>query len=193
MSNVSQSTVNRLFVGWAVFLETLFAQLNLISPKGFLIQKMPDIFIKSGHGLTDIVIDCTEFKFQQAANFDLNCLMFSNYKNTHTGKALIRISLHGSGLLFSDIYPGSISDSEISERCGVLDWVEPEHEVMADRGFSIQDYCASKGVYLNRPAQKHNDQISQSEIAVNFNIAATRIHVERFIGRVGDRAVLNAV
>ena len=55
MLNVSQSTVNRLFIGWAVFLETLFAQLNLKPPNGFLIQKMPDIFIKTGHGLTEIL------------------------------------------------------------------------------------------------------------------------------------------
>ena len=53
---------------------------------------------------------------------------------------------------------------------------------MADRGFSVQDYCSVKGVYLNRPAQKDSDQFSQSDVASNFDIASTRIHVERFIG-----------
>ena len=188
MLNIFQSTVDRFFVGWAIFLETLFSKLDLKPYEGYLIKNMPEIFIKTGHGLTNIVIDCTEFKFQQASNYDVNCIMFSNYKNTHTGKALIGISPHGTGLLFSDIYPGSISDTEISEKVGVLDWVEPEHEVMADRGFSLQDYCASKGVYLNRPAQKSNPQF-----AANFDIAATRIHVERFIGRVRDWTILNTV
>ena len=41
--------------------------------------------------------------------------MFSNYKNTQTGKALVRISPHGGGILFSDIYPGSISDSKLTD------------------------------------------------------------------------------
>ena len=100
---------------------------------------MPDIFIKTGHGLTDIVIDCTEFKFQHATNLELNSIMFSNYKNTVTGKALIGISPHGSGLLFSDVYPGSISDSNITEKSGVIEFVSPDHEVMADKGFAIQD------------------------------------------------------
>ena len=106
---------------------------------------------------------------------------------------MIGISPHGSGLLFSDIYPGSISDSAITEQTCVLEWIQPEHELMADRGFSVQDYCSVKRVYLNRPAQKDNDQFSQSDVASNFDIASTRIHVERFIGRARDWSILNAV
>ena len=109
-----------------------------------------------------MIIDCTEFKFQHATNYELNSLLFSNYKNTVTGKALIGISPHGSGLLFSNIYPGSISDSAITEQINVLEWIRPEHELMAGRGFSVQDYCSVKGVYLNRPAQKDSGQFSQA-------------------------------
>ena len=97
---------------------------------------------------TDIVIDATELKFQSASNFELNSFMFSNYKNTQTGKVLIGISPHGSGILFSDIYSGSISDS------GTILFAEKEHKIMSDHGFLIQDYCAIKGVSLNRPKQK---------------------------------------
>ena len=50
---------------------------------------MPDIFVETGHGITGLVTDATEFKFQNASNFELNSLMFSHYKNTQTGKALI--------------------------------------------------------------------------------------------------------
>ena len=93
---------------------------------------MPEIFVKTGHGLTVMIIDCNEFKFQHVSNFDLNSLMFSNYKNTITGKALIGIAPHGMGLLFSDIYPGSISDNNITEKSGVIHWIQPEHGLMAD-------------------------------------------------------------
>ena len=51
-----------------------------------------------------MILDCTEFKFQHATNFEINT-MFSHYKNAPTGKAIIGISAHGRGLLFSDIYP----------------------------------------------------------------------------------------
>ena len=97
------------------------------------------------------------------------------------------------GMLFSNIYPGSISDSEITEKSGVINYVEQEHEIMSDRGFSIQELCTVKGITLNRPKQKENNQFEQSDVAANFDIAATRIHVERFIGRVRDWAILNAV
>ena len=193
MLKVSESTVHRIFVGWIVFLEVIFTCINLKPEAGFLLKKMPDIFIKTGHGLTDMIIDCTEFKFQHVSNLDLNSLMFSNYKNTITGKALIGIAPHGMGLYFSDIYPGSISDNSITEKSGVIQWIQPEHELMADRGFAVQDLCSSKGIYLNRPAQKMSDQFSQAEVASNFDIASTRIHVERFIGRVREWCILNSV
>ena len=128
MLKKSKSTMQRIFIGWVMFISTIFNQLDLKPTQGFLLKKMPKSFIETGHGLTDLVIDATEFKFQSASSFELNSLMFSNYKNTTTGKALIGISPHGMGLLFSDIYPGSISDSEITIKSGALHLVEPEHE-----------------------------------------------------------------
>ena len=35
-----------------------------------------------------------------------------------------------------------------------------------------------------------NDYFDPADVAGNFNIAATRIHIERFIGKVKDWAVL---
>ena len=77
---------------------------------------------------------------------------------------MIGISPHGSGLLFSDIYPGSILDSAITEKTGVLSWLTPEHELMADQGFTVQDYYSMKGVYLNQPAQKNLDKFSHGDV-----------------------------
>ena len=119
--------------------------------------------------------------------------MFSNYKNTQTGKVLVRISPGGGGILFSDVYSGSISDSKLTEECGVVYFVESEHEIMSDRGFSIQELCAVRGITLNRPKQKENDQFAERDIATNFGIATTRINVERFIGRVRNWGILNSI
>lgn len=102
---------------------------------------MPSSFVKTGHGFTDLVLDATEFKFQFATNYDVSSLMFSHYKNHSTGKALIGTSPHGMGIVFSDVYPGSISDSEITSKTDILSYVEESHEIMTDRGFSIQDLC----------------------------------------------------
>ena len=76
---------------------------------------------------------------------------------------------------------------------GLSSGVQPEHELMADRGLAIQDLCALKGIYLNHPAQKLSDLFTQAEVASNFDIASTRIHVEQFIGQVRDWSIFNAV
>ena len=66
MLKVGESTVQRTFVAWIVFLETIFNCIDLKPKAGFFTKKkkMPDIFVKTGHGLTDMIIDCNEFKFQ---------------------------------------------------------------------------------------------------------------------------------
>ena len=46
---------------------------------------------------------------------------------------------------------------------------------------------------LNRPKQKDKPQFSEVEDQRNFDIACTRIHVERFIGRVRDWKILNVI
>ena len=125
---------------------------------------MPKIFVKTGHQLTDQLGDCTEFKLQNASNYDLNYLTFSDYKNATTAKAYIGIAPHGGGLIFSDLYPGSISDSEITELSSAIDFIQEGHEFMTDKGFCIQKYCASKGIFHNRPAMKFNDQFEQVDI-----------------------------
>ena len=119
--------------------------------------------------------------------------MFSDYKNATTAKALIGITSHGSGIIFNDIYPGKISDSEIIIETGAMNLVDPKHELMSDRGFAISELCVEKGVYYNRPAMKMNNQFEPADVADNFDIAATRIRVERFIGRVRDLSILNSV
>ena len=52
-------------------------------------------------GMTDI--DATEFKFQAASDCKLNSLMFPNYKNTATGKALMGKAPHEIGVLLGHI------------------------------------------------------------------------------------------
>ena len=97
------------------------------------------------------------------------------------------------GSSFSDIFPGLISDSKITEECGAVYFVEQEHEIMSDRGFSIQEFCVSRGITLNRPKQKENDPFMEVDVATKLDIAATRIRVTQFIGRVRDWDILNLV
>lgn len=104
------NTVSWIFVPLAVFLETLiFNQLN-IKPR-VIYQNGSQAFCKKRHGITDIVNNWTEFKFEHATHLDFNSFILSNYKYTITHKALILILPHGKRILYSDLFPGSISDS----------------------------------------------------------------------------------
>ena len=54
-----------------------FNVINLKSPSGYTLKKILSIFVETGHVLTDLVIDATEFKFRHASKFELNSLCFA--------------------------------------------------------------------------------------------------------------------
>ena len=48
--------IHRIFVAWVVFAKAIFSCLNLKPDDGFLPCNMSELFSKTGHGLTDILI-----------------------------------------------------------------------------------------------------------------------------------------
>ena len=66
-------------------------------------------------------------------------------------KVLIGIMPSGAISFVSDCNEGSISDKKLIEVCGLLENLEPRDEIMADKGFLIQDMLAPFGVHLNVP------------------------------------------
>ena len=50
-----ESTIHINFVAWVVFVKVKFSCLNLKPDGGFLSYSMPEVFNKTGHGLTDIL------------------------------------------------------------------------------------------------------------------------------------------
>ena len=51
------------------------------------------------------------------------------------------------GILFSDIYPESSADSDMT--------AESDYEIMSNKKFSIKKLFAIKGTYLNQSKQKY--------------------------------------
>ena len=78
----------------------------------------------------------------------------------------------------SKLYGGSISDRELTIKSGLLDILEPGDSVMADKDFTIADLLAARGVSLNIPPMKTQDQLTEQELLVTRRIASVRIHVE---------------
>ena len=51
----------------------------------------------------------------------------------------------------SEAYEGSILDQKLVQVSGLLNKLEPGDEIMADKGFTIQDLLIPHGVCLNIP------------------------------------------
>ena len=64
---------------------------------------------------------------------------------------LIGIIPSGVIAYVSSTYEGSISDKKLVEVCGISEKLECGDEIMADKGFQIQDLLAPLGAHLNIP------------------------------------------
>ena len=86
----------------------------------------------------------------------------------------------------SNLFCGSISDSEITKQSGLLELIESGDAIMADKGFTIRDLLSAKGAYLNIPPFNWNGRFTSEEVMCTHEIASLRIHVERAIRRVKE-------
>ena len=55
---------------------------------------------------------------------------------------------------------------------------------MADKGFTIADLLAARGITLNIPPMKLCEQLNERQLIHTRRIASIRIHVERAIRRI---------
>ena len=116
---------------------------------------------------------------------------FSSYKNHNTYKGLVGISPGGAITFVSRLFPGSISDRELTRQSGFLQLLDPGDSIMADRGFNIQDDLTPLGVRLNIPPfLKGKSQLEENELIETRRIASLRIHVERAMERIKNYHIL---
>ena len=98
----------------------------------------------------------------------------------------------------SILYGGNASDRYITENCGILDLLEKDDALMADRGFNIRDLCLQRGAKLiippfTRAGPGGNRRLNVSEIRQTRGIARVRIHVERAIERFKNFKMLSNI
>ena len=118
---------------------------------------------------------------------------WSHYKHHNTVKLLIAISPQGTITFISRSYGGRTSDKYITENCGVLDNLLPGDQILADRGFTIEEsvglYCAEVKI---PPFTKAKKQLTRSEVDRTRKLAHVRIHVERVIGQLKKKFKISA-
>jgi hypothetical protein len=117
----------------------------------------------------------------------MNSALYSSYKSHTTYKGNVVISPSGEIIHISSLFEGSISDKELVRKSGLLPLLDPEDQLMADKGFIIQDLLDPIGCSVTIPAfLSSKKQFSKKELMVSKQIHNVRVHVERAIRRVKE-------
>ena len=117
----------------------------------------------------------------------LQSQFYSSYKSSTTLKGLIGIAPHGPIIFVSSLYTGSISDKELTRCSDILNLLEANDSVMADKGFDIEYLLRTKQVSLNLPPfLQSQTQFSSQDVLQTKTIAKVKIHVERAIRRIKE-------
>ena len=144
---------------------------------------------------TRIILDATEITIEIPSSLCKQSMSFSSYKQRNTLKGLIGISPTLAICFVSQLYTGSISDRELTERSGVLELpYDRGDSIIADKGFTILDLLEARGLKLNIPPfLKDRSSLLPAEVVETQEIASVRIHVERAIRRVKGFHILDGV
>lgn len=187
---ISQSSVSRITNTWINLMYHNLKSIEVFPPWHIVKKYMPEGF-KKEYPNTRIIIDATEFSVERPSSLLSQACTFSAYKNKNTVKVLIGVTPSGAISFVSEAYEGSISDRKLVEVSGLLEKLEPGDEIMADKGFTIQDLLIPRGVRLNiLPFLQGNTQLVANDVFVTKKIAQLRVHVERAIGRVKEYRIL---
>ena len=126
----------------------------------------------------------TELFIERASDLSLHSVTWSNYKSHSTLKGLIGISPFGGVMFCSELWAGSISDIELTRKSGLLDLLESGDNVMAEKGFNIDELLHERGVTLNIPPYMRDGSLSEDDVVLTRSIASLCIHVERAIEQI---------
>ena len=188
---IAECTVSIIVRTWLRFLKAEFEPLIKLPPRDVIHLHSPKAF-KELFPKVCIVVDCTEVEMERPSALNSQSACYSSYKSRPTMKSLMGITPSGVLAFVSEFFPGSSSDKEITLMSGFLQTLQHGDEVMADKGFNVQDELASVGVSLVMPAfLKGKTQFSVEESNKNKAIASLRIHVERLMERLKNWHILD--
>ena len=154
-----------------------------------ILKDAPPVFKEClGHDIC-FIIDGMEVEIQVSSNRNVQHATYSNYKHKNTAKFLVAITPDGYIAYVSKAYGGRVSDVDLTKGCGFLDLLEPNSNILADKGFTglaldfLEKHCLVDTPYRSR---RDGSQFSSEEMAASTNISHLRIHVERAINMIKD-------
>ncbi|GBN38593.1 hypothetical protein AVEN_110877-1 [Araneus ventricosus] len=131
------------------------------------------------------IVDCTEFPIQKPNSPARTANDLQFLKNTNSLKGMIGIMPSGTISFISPLYCGSISDKELFIKSQLMDLLEPNDVVMADKGFQIEQEFQKISCKLKYPKFLMDCiQFDASDRIENCKISNVRVTVERAISQI---------
>ncbi|XP_037572316.1 uncharacterized protein LOC119454464 [Dermacentor silvarum] len=180
---ISTSAVSRIFC-FIVSELAKFARKYLVFwlPRDVIQQTLPESF--ADFRSATCIIDCFELFIERPGNLLRRSRTYSQYKSHNTAKVLHVIAPNGFIMFMSKAYGGRASDRFITSDSGFLKMLTPGDEILADRGFTVNDLLPH-GVKLSLPSfLKGRPQMSCQDVVASRRLARLRVHVERSIRRL---------
>ena len=177
---------NAIFTTWIKFLSRELGWLISWPERSVIRRNLPTVFRKY-YPKCCVILDCSESFIETPSSLNDAAKCWSEYKHHTTIKYLVGITPNGAVSYLSECYGGRASDKFIVNDSNFLDFLRPGDQVMADRGFKIQDELAFHQCTLAIPPSKHNDlQMVSSAVQETSKIANVRIYVEQAIKRMKE-------
>ena len=134
------------------------------------------------------IIDGFEVNMQKPSDDEAQASMWSNYKHNYTVKFLLGILSSGAMYFTSEGHGGSITDPVLTEICGFLDLMIKGIDVMADKGFLLQEQLESRGClnWIPPVRRRGQEQLTAEENEETYNVANRRIYVEHGVRRIKE-------
>ena len=179
---LSQKQVSNIFITWINFMYCQWSEINWWPSQELVRYYAPSDF-KAKFPKTRLIVDGTEFPLQKPTQPIAQQATFSTYKNRNTLKVLVGCTPGGLVSFVSDVFGGSTSDRQIVERSNLPKMCDPGDEIMADKGFNVEDMFLPYQVSVNMPTFfKKKNRMSTATVMKDRKIASKRVHIERIIG-----------
>lgn len=190
--NISVSYASKIITTWVLFLYEKFKTINIFPERETDRSKIPKVFRKFKN--IRVVIDGFEVRTQKPQDYREQGNTYSDYKATATHKFLLGMHIRGGVCFLSDAFEGSISDKALFKECGIIQFLQKDDLILADRGFNLSDICNEiRCKIVIPPFLCGRKQFSKDEVDLTRTVASARVHVERIIGRVKDFRLLQKV
>ena len=132
MFDISDQTVSKLFKHLLEKMRKIAKDYVWWYSREQVDEFMPESF-KKLYPKTRVVLDASEIKIECPGKVDRAVLCYSNYKSSHTLKFLIGIAPNGQITFLSKCYGGRITDCQLTQESGIINMVEDDDEIMADK------------------------------------------------------------